>query len=285
MGKAYSNDFRNLVIKKSIGGMSSEEIVSFFEIGYDTLTRWLRQYRKTGSVAPQKRGRYRPRKLDDNKLSNYVKLHPDETLEEMASYFQVTKSAIWKRLKILGITRKKKTTIYREKNELERALFQKMLEPFKPSSLIYLDESGIDPSLHRDYGRAPRGTQVFGEIKGQKSPRINLIAAQCENTLLAPYVFEGSTDAKRFNGWLQKCLVPSLKPKSLILMDNYSIHKTKQTKNIIEAAKCQLLYLPKYSPDLNPIEKTWGWIKARIKKVSHQFENLNDAIDYVFQKN
>lgn len=97
--------------------MSSEEIVRHFGIGYDTLTRLKRQYRQTGTLAPKKRGRYRTRKLDDNELSNYVKLHPDKTLEEMACYLKVTISAIWKRLKILKITRKKKPhVIKREMN-------------------------------------------------------------------------------------------------------------------------------------------------------------------------
>ncbi len=109
-----------------------------------------------------------------------------------------------------------------------------------------------------------------------------MIAAQCKKAVLAPMVFEGTTDSKLFNHWLEKCLVPELKPGQVIVMDNYCIHKTAKTQEIIEKAGCEILFLSPYSPDLNPIENLWANIKARIKKIKTSCEDFNNAIDIAF---
>jgi transposase len=66
------------------------------------------------------------------------------------------------------------------------------------------------------------------------------------------------------------------------LMDNASFHKSEKTRSIIESANCTLLFLPPYSPDLNPVEKVWANLKKKIKQIVHEFENLREAIDYAF---
>ncbi len=91
-----------------------------------------------------------------------------------------------------------------------------------------------------------------------------MIAAQCKKAILAPFVFEGTTDSNLFNHWLESCLVPELKQDQVVVMDNYCIHKGLRTKNIIEDSGCELLFLPPYSPDFNPIENYWAVIKSRI---------------------
>jgi isftu1 transposase len=150
--------------------------------------------------------------------------------------------------------------------------------------LVYLDESGIDKFLSRDYARSPRGKQVISEVKGKKYQRVSMIAAQVGKSVLAPMVFEGTTDSTLFNGWLEKCLVPELRQGQVVIMDNYSIHKTLKTKDIIEKAGCKLLFLPPYSPDLNPIENLWANIKAHIKKIKNSCHDFHRAIDLAFVK-
>jgi transposase len=148
---------------------------------------------------------------------------------------------------------------------------------------VYLDESGIDKFLSRDYARAPRGMQVISDIKGKKYQRVSMIAAQVGKVVLAPMVFEGTTDSKLFNHWLEKCLVPELRPGQVVIMDNYCIHKTAKTQEIIEKAGCTILFLPPYSPDLNPIENLWANIKARIRKIKNSCDDFNQAINIAFQ--
>lgn len=111
-----------------------------------------------------------------------------------------------------------------------------------------------------------------------------MIAAQCKKTILAPFVFEGTTDSKLFNHWLKKCLIPVLKPGQVVVMDNYCIHKGVETQEVIEKAGCEILFLPTYSPDLNPIENYWAVLKSRIKKIKNSCNDFHDAINLAFQK-
>jgi len=150
--------------------------------------------------------------------------------------------------------------------------------------LVWLDESGIDEFLQRDYARALRGKQVISEVCGKKYGRISVIAAWLSQAkkMIAPYVFDGYTDSKRFNGWLEKCLLPELKKGQVVIMDNAAFHKSKKTKNLVESVGCRLLFQPPYSPDLNPIEKQSAVLKAKFRKYKHKFNNFNDAVDYAF---
>lgn len=86
--------------------------------------------------------------------------------------------------------------------------------------------------------------------------------------LTAPLLFDGTCNADTFNTWLEKMLVPELKPGSVVVLDNAAFHKSPTTKEIIENAKCDLLFLPPYSPDLMPIEKKFAAIKL-CRKLNH----------------
>lgn len=111
MPKVYSEDFRHLVVKKFLGGMSRGEVLSFFDIGYDTLTRWVKQYKEAGDLSPKICHRYRSKKVSDDALLAYVKKYSDATLEEIAGHFNVSIGLVFYRLKKLGITRKKNHAI------------------------------------------------------------------------------------------------------------------------------------------------------------------------------
>lgn len=147
-----------------------------------------------------------------------------------------------------------------------------------------MDESGIDPRIQRDYARAPRGKQVISEVKGKREKRTSLIAAWLPGAkeMIAPYAFEGSTDAKRFNGWIKQCLLPCLKMGQVVIMDNAPFHKSKLTKELIESVGCTLKYQPEYSPDLNPIEQQWAIIKRKYRKAKHLGMEHYDAVNNAF---
>ena len=100
--------------------------------------------------------------------------------------------------------------------------------------------------------------------------------------MLAPYAFEGITDAKRFNGWIKKCLLPTLRKGQVVIMDNAPIHKANLTKELIESAGCKLKYQPEYSPDLNPIEQQWAVIKRKYKKAKQQGMEHHHAVNHAF---
>ncbi len=145
-------------------------------------------------------------------------------------------------------------------------------------SIVYLDESGFERMSHRTHGWGLRGKKVHGECSGRRRPRTSLISAKAGKRLLAPILFEGSTNSTLFNYWLQNHLFEELDGNSTIIMDNASFHKTPLTRQLIEDAGHTLLFLPPYSPDFNPIEKDFAIIKRR-----RQFNPADTPIDDVIK--
>jgi isftu1 transposase len=166
-------------------------------------------------------------------------------------------------------------------------VFLAEIDQINPADLVYMDESGIDASLQRNYARAKRETQIISDVCGKKTARTSLIAAWIQHTksLIAPYVFDGYTDATRFNGWLEKYLLPELRAGQVVVMDNAAFHRGKRTKELIESVGCRLLYLPPYSPDFNPIEHIWAVLKAYYKTAKQQGLTHHDAVNYAFKYN
>lgn len=121
-----------------------------------------------------------------------------------------------------------------------------------------------------------------GEVSGKRYARESFVAGWCRKKILSPFCFQGTCDTKLFNLWLKKQLLPEIGPGYILIMDNATFHKSNETKQLIEQAGCKLLFLPAYSPDLNPIEKFWAKLKGGIKKVIHQCQSLQEAVDYAF---
>jgi transposase len=117
---------------------------------------------------------------------------------------------------------------------------------------------------------------------GKRFARESFIAAKCGAKILAPMCFKGTCNTELFNIWLEEFLVPELVPGQILIMDNATFHKSVKTKEIIEKAGCKLKFLPAYSPDLNPIEKFWAFLKNKIRASIHKFCSLSKAIDFAF---
>jgi transposase len=133
--------------------------------------------------------------------------------------------------------------------------------------------------MYRERGRAPRGKKIIGEVSGKKYQRTSIIAGKSKGKIYAPLVHKNTTNSDIFNTWLKEYLLPEVGREKIIVMDNASFHKNKKTREIIEAGGCTLVYLPPYSPDLNPIERFWSWLKRKIRSIMHNFSSLDEAID------
>jgi transposase len=151
-----------------------------------------------------------------------------------------------------------------------------------PESLVFVDESGIDSYISRTAGRAKKGQKVKGEKSGKRYARHSFVAAKCGKKILAPMTYKGTCNSQLFEKWVEKVLLPEIKQGQIIIMDNATFHKSLNTKLLIESAGCQLLFLPPYSPDFNPIEKFWAWFKRQIREIINTFTSLEHAINYVF---
>jgi transposase len=123
---------------------------------------------------------------------------------------------------------------------------------------------------------------VKGEKSGKRYARHSFVAAKCGKKILAPMTYKGTCNSQLFEKWVEKVLLPEIKKGQIIIMDNATFHKSLNTKLLIESAGCQLLFLPPYSPDFNPIEKFWAWFKRQIREIINTFTSLEHAINYVF---
>jgi putative transposase len=144
-------------------------------------------------------------------------------------------------------------------------------------SFVYIDESGFEQGAGRRYGYALKGVRVYGEIAGNKRPRTSLLAAHMPSGLLeATQLWEGTCDTATFNQWLEDELAPHLNENHCVIMDNATFHKSKRTREIIRRSGALLLFLPPYSPDLNPIENDFANIKTR--REYHNDGTLDDIV-------
>ena len=146
-----------------------------------------------------------------------------------------------------------------------------------PEKRVYLDESGINEYLHRQHARSVRGTKVFGEISGKRFGRQSIISALQDKKFLAPMCFEGTCDTNLFNVWLKQELLPNLTPGQVLILDNAS--KSATTRKLVESYGCEIVFLPAYSPDLNPIEKYWANMKTKIRELLPTSATLSQAFD------
>ena len=149
---------------------------------------------------------------------------------------------------------------------------------------VYIDESGINEYVYRHYGRSPRGQIVIGEISGKRFCRESFVAGKCATKIIAPMCFQGTCNTLLFDSWIKNFLVPELTPNQVVIMDNASFHKSKRTRELIEEAGCNLVFLPPYSPDLNPIEKVWSNFKKKVRVHLEMLHNLTDSIDMAFRE-
>ncbi len=138
-------------------------------------------------------------------------------------------------------------------------------------------------TICKDRGWGKKGTPLLGKKSGKYYQRTNIIAGLVSNKAIAPLVFNGSCNTKVFETWVEKVLIKELKPGQVVVMDNASFHKSEKTKALMESASCTLIFLPPYSPNLNPIEKFWSNMKRWIKQKIHFFQGVYSAITSFFK--
>ena len=155
---------------------------------------------------------------------------------------------------------------------MKRRAFLRLRERYarRGKSFVYLDECGFALESARRYGYAVKGRRVYGDVSGHKRPRTSLLAARMPGGgLEATQLWEGTCNSEIFNDWLKNRLGPFLSPDHVVVMDNAAFHKSDKTRQIIRDQGATLLYLPPYSPDLNPIEHDFAALK-KIREFNHE---------------
>ena len=167
----------------------------------------------------------------------------------------------------------------REENRKRREEFLQRLQTIQPEKLIFLDESGVTTQMTRGYARASGGRRVHEATPGGHWKILTILSALSLGGLLATMTIEEATDGDIFLAYLEQVLGPKLRPGNVVVMDNLSAHKVAGVEQLIQAAGAELLYLPPYSPDLNPIEKAWAKLKQLLRSAkARTAEALHQAI-------
>jgi len=137
---------------------------------------------------------------------------------------------------------------------------------FDPARLVFIDETATSTNMVRLRGRCPRGVRLVGYAPHGHWKTITFVAGLRYDRMVAPFVMEGAMDGLTFVEWVRQFLVPTLKRRDVVIMDNLPSHKVPGVREAIESADATLRYLPQYSPDLNPIENCFSKIKAHLRK-------------------
>jgi len=150
-------------------------------------------------------------------------------------------------------------------------------------SLVFLDECSVNTGMTRLYGRGMSSERIVDYTPDVRFERTSLLSSVRSNGDTVPLVFEGSLNGELFKEYISKCLVPTLCKGDIVIMDNLTSHKVNGVVELILAAGAKVVYLPPYSPDLNPIEMMWSKIKAHLRKVkARSHDELMVAIANAF---
>jgi transposase len=136
--------------------------------------------------------------------------------------------------------------------------------------LIFVDESGIDTRMTRRFARAPRGQRAYGAVPFGRWKRLTLLGALGPEGVVAVMSVAAATTTAVFRAFVEQVLLPALRPRgpgAIVAFDNLAAHKAALVHEALRAAGCQALLLPRYSPDLNPIELCWSKIKTALRAI------------------
>jgi putative transposase len=136
--------------------------------------------------------------------------------------------------------------------------------------------------MKRTHGRSKRGVKIYVETTGKRNKKVNVVAGYCNGKVIGQTIYSWSTDMEWFCLWFEFVLIPVLTANSVIVLDNASFHSKTYLPVIAEAYGHRILWLPKYSPDKNPIEHIWANMKKWLCNYSKHYTSIRLAISAHF---
>lgn len=284
----YSKDLRERVAAAVDHHEGSQrEIARRFRVNLSFVVRLLQRRRDADTLDPKPHGGGLPLCLgpdDRQRLAELIRDHPDATLEQLRQRggFPCSLTTIWRALRRMGLTRKKKTLHADEQGrpdvQKKRRSFRRQVKRIEPQRLIFVDETGVTTAMTPAYAWSPRG-----ERANASAPRswesVTVIAALGRDGVRAPLMVPGATDAATFESYIEQVLVPVLHEGDVVVFDNRSAHLGPAVAEAIEGAGASVLLLPPYSPDFNPIEEMFSKFKEFLRRVGARVQgDLYEAI-------
>jgi len=282
MGKPLSEDLRRRVVDAVLNGRSRRWAASHFGVSVSSAIRWVASVLATGSFSRQAMGGDRRSlrlEAQAETILAAVKACPDITIDELRALLAeqnvvASHGAVWNLLARHGLTVKRKTAHASEQERDDvveaRKAWRSMQQGLEAKRLVFLDESGVKTNMARLYGRAPKGERLVASIPHGHWKTLTFVAALRADRIDAPFVLDRAMNGRAFLIYVQDVLGPTLTTGDLVIMDNLSAQKVSGVREAIEATGASLLYLPPYSPDLNPIEMMFAKLKALLRKAAER---------------
>ena len=151
-----------------------------------------------------------------------------------------------------------------------------------PERVVFIDETSVKTNLTRIRGRSLRGTRLTASAPFGSWGTQALIAGLGPSDLVAPWVIKGAMDGPAFVAYIRDVLIPEIEPGTAVVLDNLATHRNKEAEALLRAHGCWFLFLPPYSPDLNPIEMAFSKLKAHLRRIgARSFTGLFKALSEI----
>ena len=291
----YSVDIRwRIVWQRLSKDLTFAEIAERLNVSISTVHRIYQRFIGTSAVDPTSRKIPRPHiRLLGNDLESfvvgYVLEHPDiylcELRQRVENVFGVRASisTLYRVLRRHGITYKKMQQVALQRSLRLRGEFMATIMMYKKEQFVWLDETGTDNRTYmRRYGYAIRGDTPRYHRSLNRGNRISVITALSTDGLVAMELINGNTDADKFFDFVRGNLIPYMNsfdgssPKSILVLDNCSIHRVDEVLEVFRSTGIVVMFLPPYSPDYNPVEEAFSYIKYYLKRHDNLLQQLHD---------
>ena len=263
------NEARKLLVEGYEATHNAEAIAKIFHVNKYTVYHLEERKRKTGSVDLQTWQRGRKVLLsstDKARIAECITKNPTINLEELRTQLglKVSISTMSRVVRALGFRRQNGSVPDVQAKRIKWKELKLAIEHWK---LVFLDESGVNIGLTRRYGRAIGKARVHGSAPLNVPTSQTVLASVRLNGQITYTMYPGGTSGERFLDYLKNVLIPTLHKGGIVVMDNMRSHHVKGVEEVLRAAGIIPLYLPPYSPDLNPIEMLWSKMKAILRKL------------------
>jgi len=256
-GQAYSQDLRDRVFAVADAGTPVGQIADMLLVSSSYVSKVLIRRRRTGATSARPQCCHVPAKLSHYHaaIREQVAAKPDATLAELRTWLAQTHQ--------VSVSHAAEQN--REDVAKARVAWRESQSTLNSGRLIFIDETWAKTNMVRPRGRTERGTRLIDTTPHGHWKTSTFIAALTEDGLVAPGVFDGAINGDLFLAYVEQILVPTLKVGDIVIMDNLSSHKKAAVGRAIEDAGATRLFLPPYSPDLNPIEQVFAKLKSLLR--------------------
>jgi transposase len=183
------------------------------------------------------------------------------------------------------VAAQKKSKVAQERDEGLRGLWRWLVTRFDVRRLVFVDESGMHNSMDRLRSRAPKGERAYAKVPRNRGKNTALIASMSLYGMGEAMCIRGATDAKAFEVYVEHFLAPTLSKEQVVVLDGLGAHRPQRIRELIEERGAELVFVPSYSPDLNPIEEAFSKIKNILRKLAARtHEALLEAIGEALSK-